>query len=85
MNLQGEKDYLKVGDFNALCDVCGMKFKGSELRRRWDGFMVCSDDFEERHPQDLIRLRSEKVSLPWARPYPTDTFVTPAPVDPNSL
>ena len=85
MNLQGEKDYLKSGDFNALCDSCGFKFKASELRRRWDGFMVCSDDFEERHPQDLIRLRPERTALPWARPYPTDTFVTPAPADGSSL
>lgn len=81
----GPKDHLVLGDWNAICDVCGMKYKASELRRRWDGYMVCESDFEQRHPQDLIRLRPEKQATPWARPEPDDTYVTPAPVDPNSL
>lgn len=81
----GPKDYLDLGNWNAICDVCGMKFKASELRRRWDGYMVCEDDYEQRHPQDLIRLRPEKQSAPWVRPVGTDQFVTVAPVDPNSL
>jgi hypothetical protein len=83
--LQGPNDYLKLGDWNALCDVCGFKFKASQLRRRWDNYMVCSADFEERQPQDLIRLRPDRQAVPWARPVPEDQFVTVAPVDPNSL
>jgi len=83
--LLGTKDYLALGDFNAICDVCGFKFKGSELRRRWDGFMVCESDYEQRHPQDLIRLRPERMSTPFVRPPGTDQFVVVGPVDPNSL
>ena len=83
--LQGPNDYLKLGDWNALCDVCGFKFKASQLRRRWDNYMVCSADFEERQPQDLIRLKPDRQAVPWARPVPEDQFVTVAPVDPNSL
>ena len=82
---QGDKDYLKLGDWNALCDVCGFKFKASELKRRWDGYMVCDADYEQRHPQDLIRLKPDRQAVPWARPVPTDEFVVVAPVDPNSL
>ena len=85
MDLRGKNDFLRLGDWKAVCDVCGVVFHGSELRRRWDGFMVCSDDYEQRHPQDLIRLRPERTSLPWARPYPTDTFRTPAPADGSNL
>ena len=81
----GPKDYLDIGNYNAICDVCGFKYKADELRRRWDGLMVCSSDFEQRHPQDLIRLRPEKQGVPWARPPQEDKFVTVAPVDPNSL
>ena len=81
----GNKDFLELGDWNAICDVCGFKFKGSELRRRWDGFMVCSADYEQRHPQDLIRSRPEKQSAPWVRPPAVNQFVTVAPVDPDSL
>lgn len=74
--LKGNKDYLDLGNWNALCDVCGFKFKASELRRRWDGFMCCASDWEQRHPQDLIRLKPDKQAVPWARPVPTDTFRT---------
>lgn len=83
--VRGDKDYLKLGDWNALCDVCGFKFKASQLRKRWDGYMVCKQDFEERHPQDLIRLPKERQAAPWVRPVPPDTFVVVKPVDPNDL
>ena len=82
---RGNKDFLELGDWNAICDVCGFKFKGSELRRRWDGFMACSQDYEQRHPQDLIRMKPERQSVPWARPMPQDTFTVVAPADPSSL
>ena len=83
--LQGDQDYLKLGDWNACCDVCGFKFKASQLQRRWDGYMVCAADYEQRHPQDLIKLKPDRQAVPWARPVPTDQFVTVAPVDPDSL
>jgi hypothetical protein len=81
----GSTDGHNFGDYNAICDVCGFKFKASELRRRWDGMMVCLLDYEERHPQDLIKIRPDRQAVPWSRPEPTDTFVTPAPIDPDSL
>ncbi len=64
----GPKDYLKLGDHNAICDECGFKFKASELRKRWDGAMVCKIDFEVRHPQDFIRAIKDNPSVPWSRP-----------------
>jgi hypothetical protein len=68
MRTPGPKDYLKVGDHNAFCDVCGFKFKASELSKRWDGMMVCAEDNEVRHPQDLIRSIKEKPAPPFSRP-----------------
>jgi hypothetical protein len=53
--LRGPKDYLKIGDHNAWCMRCGRKFKASELQKEWTGFLVCQDDLDLRHPQDLIR------------------------------
>lgn len=55
------------GDWNADCDECGFTFKASQLRRRWDGAMVCKDDYEPRHPQDLLQSRKDKGSVPWTR------------------
>jgi hypothetical protein len=70
------KNHLILGDWNALCDSCGRKFKASSLQKRWDGLIVCREDWEQRHPQDLLRVQREQISVPWARPYPaTDTFI----------
>jgi hypothetical protein len=37
--------------------------------------MVCSKDFETRHPQDLLRVRVDDPSVPWTRPEPTEIFI----------
>jgi len=65
----------KPGQWAAICDVCGFKFKNVDLKRRWDGVMVCSEDWETRHPMDFIKAPNPQRKLPWARPEPTDTFV----------
>lgn len=65
----------KSGEWNALCDECGFKFKSSDLRKRWDGLMVCPDDWETRHPQDFLRPITDEYPLPWTRPDPGDTFL----------
>ena len=65
---QGPKDYFKPGDWNAWCDRCGFKFKASELRKEWQGFMVCSGCWEPRNEQDFIRSVPEKPAPPFSRP-----------------
>ena len=69
-------NYYKGGDWNAICDVCGNKLKASTLRQRWDGLMVCADDFEFRHPQDLMKAPPPERAIPWSRPEAPDTFIT---------
>ena len=68
-------NYYKAGEWNLCCDVCSKKIKASESRKRWDGFIVCLDDMEERHPQDFVRARQDKISVPFTRPRPVDVFV----------
>jgi hypothetical protein len=67
-NHRGSADYLKRGDWNAICDVCGFKFKASELKKRWDNMMVCEKDFEFRHPQDFLKSRRDNQAVSWSRP-----------------
>lgn len=69
------QNYLKLGDWNTICDVCGLKFKASELKKDWRGLMVCSNDFEMRHPQDFLRVRGDVPSVPWTRPEGEDEFL----------
>lgn len=60
--------YFRDGDWNAICDSCGFKYKASQLRERWDGMMVCPKDFEFRHPLDFIRAPAPQAPIPWSRP-----------------
>lgn len=64
------------GEWAAICDRCGFKFKSSELRRQWNGRMVCKDDFDLQHPQELLRTTPEKVDVPFTAPETTDTHIT---------
>lgn len=54
-------------NYNALCDVCQFKFKASQLRKRWDGLMVCDADWETRHPLDFYQTRNDTHKLPFIR------------------
>jgi len=62
-----KKDYYKSGDWSALCDVCGRKFKASKLLLRWDNHRVCKADYEERHIADFFRGRPDDQSVAWTR------------------
>lgn len=72
------KSYLVHGQWNAICDVCGFKFKASELTKNWKNEMACTDCWEPRHPQDYIRVRKDNPSVPWTRPEGEDEFIGPA-------
>lgn len=66
----------RSGSWNTICDVCGFKFKAEHLKQRWDGLMVCPEDWEIRHPQELIRPIQDQNKLPWTRPEATDQFIS---------
>lgn len=73
-------DTYRHGDHYVICDVCGFKFYGSQTRKRWDGVRVCKADWEPRHPQDEVRGRRDRQSVPDARPESTDRFLDPGDV-----
>lgn len=72
----GSRDYLKLGDWNAICDRCGFKFKASELKPSWDNLMVCEECWEPRHPSDFYRGIQSNQSVPWTRPEQDDSSGT---------
>ena len=63
-----DQNTLKLGDWNARCDVCGFKFKASKLKKRWDNLMVCEQDYEHRHPMDFFKGKPDDPSVSWTRP-----------------
>lgn len=70
------KNHYISGEWNVTCDVCSKKIKANEARQRWDGFIVCPDDFENRHPQDFVKAQSDKITVPFSRPIPEYVFIT---------
>ena len=69
------KNSYDPGLWEAICDVCGRKFKASSLQKRWDGLMVCPGDYETRQPQDFVRGVADTQVPPWTRPEAQDTFI----------
>ncbi len=73
----GKADYLKLGEWNAICDRCSQKRKSSDLKKTWNNLMVCADTcWEPKHPSDFYRLPPDRQSIPWARPEQTDSSGT---------
>ena len=69
-----ERNYYESGGWNLICDSCSIKYKASKAKQRWDGFVVCPNCYEQRHPQDFVRSRQDKITVPYIRP-PADIFI----------
>ena len=71
----GATDYYSPRDNNAMCQSCGFKYKGSQLRRRWDGFLVCRTCWHPRQPQDFVKSIQEKIKADIISTEPADSFL----------
>jgi len=45
--------------------VCNRKIKSGLAKKRWDGLIVCPEDYEVRHPMDFLRTRQERITVPF--------------------
>jgi hypothetical protein len=76
------------GDHAVICDICGFRYRRSEMRYNWKHQLVCiSKCFETRNPQDYaIHPKGDIQSVPDPRPRTAPVFVDiAAPPDYNSL
>lgn len=67
-------DYYAEGDWNAACYRCGAKRKASQMRKQWQGFWVCKEHWEPRHPQDFVKAKAETTTVPWSQEKPNEVF-----------
>ena len=74
MSLDFPKSRLKRGEHAVICDRCGFRYHGSDLRKEWQGFMVCDTCYEPRHPQDLIKSVQDQKPKSYYRPESEFTF-----------
>jgi len=69
-----QSNYIR-GNWKAICESCGRIVKATELRQRWDGFMVDNRCWEPRQPQDFVRGIADYQAPPFTRPEQQDVFV----------
>ena len=69
------KNYYISGEFNLTCDRCSKKIKAHQAKHEWTGFIVCGDCYETRHPQDFVKAQTDKITVPFTRPIPTEIFI----------
>jgi len=75
MDLRREAEGYVAGTWKAQCQRCGFNHRNTELRLEWTGLRVCSECFEERHPQDMLQGREDRQAPPWTSPDPTPVDV----------
>jgi hypothetical protein len=75
MSTHGKNPGFRSGDNWAVCDVCGVEYRTSKMKWRWDGALVCEEDWEQRHPQDYVRSKKDRI-IPSSevRTEPSDSF-----------
>lgn len=70
-----------MGAHNVISDISGQKFKSTEMRMTWDGFLVHQSEWYPRHPQLDIRGRDEQIAVSPTRPRQPDKFFVPTADD----
>lgn len=45
----------QVNNHWLVCQLCGRDIRVQDARVTWDGLKVCEEDWESRHPQELIK------------------------------
>jgi hypothetical protein len=66
-----------TGKFSyGLCDYCGQRYPYQVLRKNWEGFMVCPEDYEPKEPQLMpLNYRGDAIALRDPRPDRTEPTV----------
>jgi len=70
------KGYIQ-GSFWRISDRSGLKMRAEDSVEQWNGLIVHRDEAEPRHPQDFVKGKADKQSVPNARPREAATFIGP--------
>jgi hypothetical protein len=58
------RDVYKKGEYNIIDDLTGFKMKSGKMRKSYKGYMVDEKGYEERSPQETLKVKSDKQ---WVR------------------
>ena len=71
---KGRADFFSPGEWNVACYECGRKRKATYMKRHWQGYYVCPEHWEARHPQDFVRSVPDNPTPPYVQDQ-QDVFV----------
>lgn len=71
----GRADYLELSSWNAICYFCGRKRKSTDMKKQWQGFWVCKEEWEPRQPQDFVKNVVDNQAPPWSQPPAAPVFI----------
>lgn len=63
-----------TGNWVVICGVCTKRIRANTARKRWDGLIVCAEDWEPRHSLDFIRSKAPRVTTVYAPSEPAYQF-----------
>lgn len=75
---------IRNGDYYAFCDICGYRYFGMTMLVNWRNQFVCTECYEDRHPQDILIAVKEVRKVPVARPDTTLPATTINVYDPTT-
>jgi hypothetical protein len=64
----------RPGEHLFVCDVCGFYTRSKDKRIRWDGLVVCPQDWEPRHSQDFVKAIEDEQQVDNPRPRQPQVF-----------
>lgn len=65
----------RPGDWLCVCQRCGFDYFASQIRREWTGLLVCPECHEDRHPQEFVRGKADRQTVPFSSPPGDPVFV----------
>lgn len=71
---KGRADFFEPGEWNVACYECGRKRKASYMKKHWQGYWVCPEHWEPRHPQDFVRAVKDDITTAYTQ-VQNDVFV----------
>lgn len=69
-----------------ICDICGQRYRLTDLRKNWKGFMVCSADYEPKEPQLFpLNIVGDAIAVQDPRPDRVEPMVVNVGAGKDSL
>jgi len=74
----------RPGDHYVICDICAGRLLASQSQKNWEGLVCHPRCCDQRHPQETIKAKKDKITVKDARPE-NEVFLNPGDVTRDDL